>query len=740
MRWAIRSGVGALAALLLALPALAEEYEVKWSASIGMVVKDFESPVDDDGITGFFDQYEFTADKDRDLPIQLALPELSLDVLGAEETPLLQFRLLSPTSNLGVTDLGDGGFFVNQRADLFARQQGYALDVDYRRMRTYELRLFPRPSDIGRDFASIFNDDTAPDDRFSMQRMGAGGEARLRLKELLGTASKPLAELMPEFAFRGRYEKRDGYRQFRYFLDNPLDSTSPTSSWRGRASERDQRLSTVGGGAVFAPGGWFTMVLDVDHESFRENAPAYLQSEISAPGVRSSSRAINFVPDTDRTTGSARLQRRFGDRAVLQGGFQTASLRQVGGLTPNQLATGLGDNAIRFYSADLAGNVFLTHAVSTNAYFKYDFRDNRIQRDTLLFNPLGGDPSQVAPFLETLEEVKAGVEVEYRPRPTRVVALGYRGEWVDRDLDYASLTNPRGFTNQVIMRSNAVVHPKSEAHSVYLRGRARAARGLSLSGEVGYLSAPETGYVRDLSEAVYFKFNGSYRVPTAMPLTLTLFGRGEFGENDQFRQDSVTPGLPDTDRDFERNDWGYGLTGRLLPHESVTLFASFFQRQDAQDFRLVRSLQPRIFEPFGPGSGVDFFEDGPLGYQSNLTNVLFGSRYQITERTDLRLSYSYTRSHSRFSADDATANTLEKASKIRSDIHSIDAIVGHWLREGLRIYAGYRYDDYRDRAQASSGDGIVPAAPASAAPFALSTRQHTFTAGVTLNSDLFGNP
>ena len=733
----IRSGIGALSALLLALPAFAEEYEVKWSASIEAVVKDFESPANDDGVTGFFDQYEFTADKDRDLPVQLAIPELSLDVLGAEETPLLQFRFLSPTSNLGVTDVSDGNVFLNQRADLFARRDGYALDVDYRRMRTYELRLFPRPSDVGRDIGSFFNDDTAPDDRFSMQRMGAGGE--LRLRGLLKNASKPLTELMPELAFRGRYEKRDGHRQFRYLLDNPIDSTTPTSSWRGHTSERDQRLSTFGAGAVLTPGGWFTMVLDIDHERFRENAPAYLQSEISDPGVRSNSRTINFVPGTDRTTGSARLQRRFGDRAVLRGGFQGASLRQVGDLTPTQSATGLRDNEIRFYSADLAGDVFLTDAVSTNAYFKYDFRDNRIQRDTALFNPRWGDPSQVAPFLETLEEVRAGVEVQYRPRPARVIAIGYRGEWVDRDLDYANPTDPWGLTNEIILENNAVVHPKTETHSIYLRGRARPTRGLSLSGEAGYLNAPETGYIRELSEAVYFEFNGSYRAPTEMPLTLTLFGRGEFGENDEFRQNSATPGLPDTDRDFERNDWGYGLTGTLLPHKLLTLFASFFQRQDAQDFQLVRSIQSRTFEPYGPGSQVDFFEDGPLDYQSKLTNVLFGGRYQITERTDVSLSYSYTHSYSRFSADDTTANTLEQTSKILSDIHSVDANVGHWLRDGLRIYAGYRYDDYQDRVQVPSAAGIVPAAPASAAPFDLSTRQHTFTAGITLNSDLLGN-
>jgi hypothetical protein len=730
-----RWGVGILAALSLALPATADEYEVEWSASIGAVVKDFESPVDDDGVTGFFDQYEFTADKDRDLPVQLAIPELSLDVLGAEQTPALQFRFLSPTSNLGVTDLDDGNFFLNQRADLFARREGYAIDVDYRRMRTYELRLFPRPSDIGRDFASFFNDDTAPDDRFSTTRMGAGGAVRLRMAGLLGDASKPLVGMMPEFALRGRYEKRDGDRQFRYYLDDPIDSTSPTSSWRGLASERDQRLSTVGGGAVFTPGGWFTMVLDVDHERFRENAPAFQQSQITDPGVRNTSKTINFVPDTNRTTGSVRLQRRFGERAAFHGGFQSASLQQVDDLTPIQQATGLTDNAIRFYSADLAGDVVFTEAVSTNAYFKYDLRDNRIQRDTVLFNPDEGDPSQVAPFLETLEEIRAGAELEYRPRPTRVLALGYRGEWVDRDLDYASPTNSLGAPNEIILSSNAVVHPKTETHSVYLRGRARPARGLSFSGEVGYLNAPETGYSRELSEAVYFKFNGFYRVPIRIPLKLTLFGRGEFGENDQFNQNSETPGAPDPDRDFERNDYGYGITGTLRPHRQVTLFASFFQRRDSQDFQLVRSNLARTFEP--SGASVNFFKNGPLDYRSDLTNVLFGGRYRITERTDVSLSYSYTHSDSRFSADEPTAETLEETSEILSDIHSIDANVGHWLRDGLRIYAGYRYDRYRDHAQVSSGAGIVPPPPVSAVPFDLSTQQHTFTAGITLNSDLF---
>jgi len=729
MKWINRSGAVSLAALVFALPALAEEYEVKWSASIEAVMKNFESPVDDDGVTGFFDLYEFTADKDRDIPVQLALPELSLDVLGAEETPLLQFRFLSPTSNISLTDQSDGGFFLNQRAQLFARPEGYALDVDYRRMRTYELRLFPRPSNIGADYGSIYNDDTMPDDRFSTQRLGAGGELRLRLGDLLESDADALAALMPELAFRGRYEKRDGARQFRYLLDTS-DITALTSSWRGHSAEIDQRLSTIGTGAVLTPGGLFTMVLDLDYERFRENAPAYLQSDIQDPNVQSNARTINFVPDTDRTTGSARFQRRFGERALLHGGFQGASLKQGGDYTAGQLAAGMRENAIRFYSADAAGDVALTDSISTNAYFKYDYRDNRIQRDTALFNPIEGDPNQVAPFTEALQEIKAGAEVVYRPRPAHVVALGYRGLWVDRDLDYV---NP---TVASIPETNAVIGPKSQSNSVYLRGRTRAARGLSLSGEAGYLNAPETGYIREMSEAVYFKFNSSYTAPISMPLTLTLFGRGEFGENDDFRQNSVTPTAPNPDRNFERNDYGYGVTATFVPHNQVTLFGSFFQRRDVQDFNLVRSNLARTFEPLG--LAVDFYRDGALGYRSNLTNALLGVSYQITESTDVGLSYSYTHSDSRFSEDDPTANVLEPSSKILSDIHNVDFNVGHWLAEGLRVYAGYRYDNYQDSALVSSGAGITPAAPASAVPFDLSTQQHTVTVGVTLTSDLFG--
>lgn len=71
------------------------------------------------------------------------------------------------------------------------------------------------------------------------------------------------------------------------------------------------------------------------------------------------------------------------------------------------------------------------------------------------------------------------------------------------------------------------------------------------------------------------------------------------------------------------------------------------------------------------------------------------------------MSYSYTRSDTKFRSRNATTGLLQSPSKIRSDIHSVDFSIGHWLRPGLRISTGYRYDKYRDRTARPAGIGSV---------------------------------
>jgi hypothetical protein len=141
----MRLAVILVGASLLAPPVFAndeeEEYEpyegyrLEWSSTFELRLRDFESPADDDDVTGFFDLYEFTRNKDEQPTVDFGLSDFDLDLFGEEETPLIQFRLRSPTSNLNVS----GGtfqidkFFLNQRAELFARFRGLALDCSSRR-------------------------------------------------------------------------------------------------------------------------------------------------------------------------------------------------------------------------------------------------------------------------------------------------------------------------------------------------------------------------------------------------------------------------------------------------------------------------------------------------------------------------------------------------------------------------------------------------------------------------------
>lgn len=696
MRLTRRLGILLVATSFLAGPVWGDEdYEIDWSARFELLFRDFESRADDDDVTGFLDQYEFTRNKDAQPTIELALTELALDVLADEETqtPRLQFRLRSPTSNLNVSGQGFdvGEYFLSQRAELFARLRGLALHVDTRRFRVEDLRLF-----------NAFSlDETDADDRFFVRRSRIGGELRIRPGEILAGERSALGSFLSEIALRGGYEERKGRRQTRWI---PGFSVSP----RVRTNELDQDVTDGGAGLVFSPGGLFTLAVDVDHQRFHEHADE----------------TIDFIPDTDRTTGTLRLNSRLGERAAVHGGLQISSLNQEGTRTAAQRAVGLRGNKVLFYSGNLATDVRLAEDVSLNAFFRFDHRRNRIVRKLGLFDRTDG--TQVNPFLKRVRRIVSGAEAVYRLAPMNRVALGVRGDWIDRKLDFPSVCDglPGGFS--AICPAYAVIDDDSRTYTVYLRTALRPLSGLQLSGELGYASSPETGYIRQLDNVGYGKVRASYTFPLQRPLTLSLFGHGEMGDNDDFTQRGATGTA--ADRDFDRDRFSVGGTLSGSPRDGVTLFGSIHYLHDSQDFDLIFSTVSR--PSFARGSGDFLAPDSPLDYRADNTALILGGSLQITERTNASLSYSFTRSNWRFQSETPTTATIAGASRIRSDLHGIEVEVGHWLMDGLRLSTGYRFDEYRDRTAVSTGTGVV-------SPFNPSTRVHTVSLGVTLNSDAF---
>jgi hypothetical protein len=198
--------------------------------------------------------------------------------------------------------------------------------------------------------------------------------------------------------------------------------------------------------------------------------------------------------------------------------------------------------------------------------------------------------------------------------------------------------------------------------------------------------------------------------------------------NNQVEREDLAPRT----RDFQRNGFSWGATLTGAPIDRVTLFASVFQHRDNQTFFLFRSTQLRYQEPFALFNtfvDLDFFKDSNLRYRSDNKTLVLGGTLQIAERTDMSVSYTFTRTDTHFRNEELTPRRFDEWSRIRNDTHRVQVVLSHWVREGLRVNLGYDFDKYVDRSSIPTGVG-------SADPFDPSTHVNTITFGVTLNSDL----
>jgi hypothetical protein len=606
--------------------------ELRWSSTIFGQLKGIHSDLDDNGTGGFFDQYEFTANKDASAPLELGVREASFDWVEDRE-PLLQLRYESPTSNLGVSGSELDDAFFNQRALLLGRLGAFQLDLDYRRLRTEELRVYPETEAGGG--ALPFTDFTNSSNRFYRERTGFLTELRWRAYETFGEDNEPVAWLAPELAFRGGYDRRDNKHQLRTILD-------PGNDWLAVAERQGHEVGDAGVGMIVAPGGFFTMVVDYDYQEFNTDN-AVLDDSLP---FASTSRSLGFVPSTERNTGQVSLQSRFGERAVVTAGFQATVLEQQDPDTPAQDAVDFGRNKTIVYSTQVSGDVQLAQDLSANTHFKYVYRDHDIDRSTSLFNPRNG--TQVDEFLETFQRVDAGAEALYRLNRKTKLALGVELLWIDRDLEFA----PPGLGNRVILPENALVDDETLMWTLYGKLDWRPWRGLGIRTELSYRIAEDTGYVTDLDDFFQGRFRANYVVPIERPTNLSFYVRGGTGENSDF---SMVEGLgpdppgPSVGRDYERAYWSLGLSGDTALRKDVTLFASFFYSQDHQSDDLLLSDVQRYFQESVP---LTFQSQGSLDFETNELGIVLGTQIWFSDRTDGGASYSFTQAHADYDESD----------------------------------------------------------------------------------------
>jgi hypothetical protein len=680
-----------------------------WSVTAIGQYTNTPSPENDNDVGGWFDQYEFTPNKSSDFPFQLGIRDASLDVFR-EETAVFQGRLSSPTSNLGVSGSEVDDSFFNQRLYALTRLKGIELDLSYRRIRTEQLRLFPNTQGPG----LVFDDRSNRDDRFYRDRTGFSSEARLRPHEALDLQRAAGSWLRPELSLRGGYEARDGDEQLRFHRP-------PSNEWLGLSRDLDRSVGDVGAGLLVAPGGLFTLAFDFDYERLRIDDPVLTDGELGLPPP--DTRTIGFTPETDRYTGTVRFNSRLWDRVVVEGGFLVSELEQVSEYTPEQLAAGLRDNSVRRYSVNTSVDVQLLPTLSFNGLFKYDRRENDIERNTPLFNDL----TQVDPFVEDWDRFLLAGELELLFWASSRAGFGFRYEDVSRDRDFAA---PGG---QRILRENTHIDRDTRIVTLYGRTAARPIRRLRVDAELGYRWAPDTGYAMDLDDNLYGELRASYVFAFDRPILLSGYLRGGTGENDDFTQVSGLGPVPNgarLPRHYERSNVVTGLTATASPIDRLTLSVSFFYGRDDQDATLDLSELQRYFQDIAP---LDFSREGTSRFENEQTSVVVGLQAELTARTTGGFSYSFTRAKADYSGSDSTAllALVEENHRIDSDTHVLDFELRHQIVAGLEVLAGYRYQEYND--DVSQPESIASVV----SPFDRSTHQHTVTVGATLTSAFF---
>ncbi len=673
------------------------------SGTLGADLYLIESPFDNDNVTGFFDQYRYIRDKGAQLPFFADLTHLNLGLVRPDTTYLIRAERWSRNA-------------INENTLLDINWKGLVFDAEIRRYRSDALRFFPMgteddwpgvPQGLGfgttynpgvpgliSNFATDIDAIFANNYRIGIERLDVGGEIALR-PEGFGYDN----QVLKEARLRAGYGSRTGQRQDSFLLDLS-EVADPTSRFRGNRRSIDQSLTNAGVGAVLAMGKKISASLDFDVERFSEAAGAVTLGDLAtAPGsgfapnpAAMLDREFFFVPDTNRYTGSLQMTSRQGG-GILNAGVFATHLEQTGRLSSLQSRYNLGLNSVTTVSAHLDGTVPLGSRFALSGFVKYIHRSNNIDENSFSAVDPGG--SQESPYIKKRDEIRGSMEVSTRPAPSTRVALGYAVDWVDRNLVY-----PSGAIG--VQPDVSVINPKSLSHRVFLKGRARLFRSLQLSGELGYLWAPEVAYPTDLSQAVSFRARGSYSLRggvAQVPLTVSFSGRVLDGKNDNF--DLPGPGPVSNGarraKNFERTDWGYDLTLTALPWASVALYGTFSQSGDEQDSDYVRTTLARS------AGGGNFYIDSIPHYTSDLKSLIVGGTLSDLGGVNLGLSAAMTWAEMMASGASGVGSNIGQlindANRIKSRILTLDSDFDYSIREGLVAGLGYRYQQFIDDAQ-----------------------------------------
>jgi hypothetical protein len=669
---------------LFAVASAARAEELRGSATAGTRLYHFDPNFADDGTTSWFDQWEHVRNKSADVPFFADLMDLDLAWLRDDETSLARLVHTSP-------------YDYNMKTLFDLDWRGLQVDAEQHWDRIDFLRVYPRGTGqsgerVTNALGSLYTDDTEPDDRFFLRRYGGGGVIRLR-PDGFDTDLGPLSQL----SFYGRHEDRTGQRQALFLLKpGDVGAGNDNARFRGLTQLLDQDVTTLGARFVAEPAGLVTSVLDVNWQGFREHAPIVTVGDVAAldslqvrPASGLAQSPIDFIPSSNRWSGSLQLSRRIGD-ATLQGGGFATRLTQVGARPEPQRAAQLDDNHVDTLSATAAADLPFGRWLRFDSFGNFALRKNEIQRDTALFAP--DNRTQIDPFLSRLRVWQGGAELSAEPLTgTRVVA-GWRLHAVDRGLRYPSTVSESGVRQPAIRPEYSLVDETTRSNEFYLRCYTRLLRRLQVFAEAGFDWAPQIGYPNELSHARFVRGRASHTFVTPLPITVAAFGSWLDGSSDGLEVVSTVPGRSQQ-TEFQQTSWDWGITFSIMPSADWVIYSTVTQQVEDQSWAEIRSNVPRFNGP----PFLSFYLDSFPEWRADMKVFALGATWQVTDRIDLGVDGMLTTVDARFPGNAPMSVALQVANRMDVRISSLEASMGVQVTPQWKLGFGLRTDAYSNR-------------------------------------------
>ena len=561
------------------------------------------------------------------------------------------------------------------------------------------------PANTNSGFVAQFNDDSGGQTLYKTDRTTYG--LGMKLKPGMLGAGTSLAVNYDGY-------QRDG-NKFTAWVAGGGDVTGSAARvlqrWRGYDKQVDEKMNKIALNFTASPRGLFEFSYDGSLEKFDNHARDYTMGDFAAnfgsSGVffnaASTSKPLNYVPDSTLMTHAIRLSKSFGNTAVAAGYGMSrleqdsfALVQQSAGYTTGKIST---DNAF------LNVNHRISPTVGVEGHVKYTNRDNDSTFPAGTLISATANRESLGVRVNQVETLNYGLAATFRGMPVKsTLTAGWKREDTDRNLTFnsAGATPP---DTAGIIPTVSLYREQTESDEVYLKWVARPMPGMTVRLTPSYLWADRTGFVTEPEESLNLKAAVSYAAADSMQVNGYYNFKHKQNGNNTFTDKVVAPPAPLTyNQDIDNTFHSAGVSLNLIPAKRVSASVSFdWTQNDFESYYF--STDDRRFQL--ASDDILFAIRDRSNYKIDTYSLNLNGEWQANDRLKFNAGYTFSVSKGDVASGliaTELANTID--GEVDNTLQSFILGANYGLTKSTMLRAGYIYDNYDDDVYSALSGGV----------------------------------